>query len=1056
MKNLLTLFVVLVFASFSFSQDVLLERSSELMNELYTINGDAFLEELDDGTLQLRLSEDFNTPAGPDVRVFLNNSIAGGGIQVVNLSNIGHFNGALTVEVPSGVNIDDYQYIVFFCQAFNQLWASGEWSDSAPPGGGFVCEDNDVMLSNGTGTIDICPADGITDNLIFTNSLDLPTTDNYAYLLTDENEILQQVIIGDNFDFEGSSLSEQRIYGVHYDGALQPSIGSNRSNTTATGCAIHSSNLEYIEITKNACPSFDCFMSSTFTSNGFTSIDICSSDGQADNVTLLNNINEVPGEHYAYLVTDGNELLQEVVLTSNFDFEGSSDLEQRVYGVHFDGTLIPAFGANRQVTSASGCFTHSNDNNFLTITKNACAPEFVCIITDITSSTGDTELDICPSDGNEDIVTFQNSQSIEAGDHFAYLITDENEIVQGSTTSNSFDFEGTSDLEQRVYGVHYDGDLNIVIGQNRLVTTASGCIEHSSSETYITITKNSCPPAFVCEESSVTSAGGVLVVDICPTDGQDDLVSLVNTLPQSTLDNYTYLITDKNETVIASTNASDYNFEGSGEEEQRVYGVHYDGLLNVIVGANRMNTIATECTEHSSSDVYLTVTKNDCADVYECLETLTATTDWATSVDICPTDGESDLIALKNNLFVPSGIHYAYLITDADQVLQEVVLDTIFDFEGSSLDQQRVYGISYDGVLDVKLGEPRTETTASGCFIHSGSNLFLTVTKNSCVESYECLETVTATTDWALSVDICPTDGVSDLIELRNSSFELPDNHYAYLITGADEVLQEVVFTTEYDFEGSSLVEQRVYGISYDGVLDAKIGENRMETTGSECYIHSGSDLFLTINKSACISDFECVESLTATTAWVTNVDICGNDGVADEIFIQNNIGTDPGENYAFLLTDTFEVLQEVILDSIYDFEGLEESQYRIYGISYSGELQPAIGEDRQSTVATDCYIHSGGNLFITINIFAECIVSTSNIVIDDLVNAYPNPSTGSIDILFNEDADISNSAIYNIYGQKITNVGSNERVELISPGIYFLQVISNGVKYSKKIMVVK
>ena len=80
-----------------FAQSVDLQREAELMDELYSINGDAFLEELSNGDLQLRLSSNFSTPPGPDVRIILNSSVSGtGGEEVVNLSTIGHFNGALT------------------------------------------------------------------------------------------------------------------------------------------------------------------------------------------------------------------------------------------------------------------------------------------------------------------------------------------------------------------------------------------------------------------------------------------------------------------------------------------------------------------------------------------------------------------------------------------------------------------------------------------------------------------------------------------------------------------------------------------------------------------------------------------------------------------------------------------------------------------------------------------------------------------------------------------------------------------------------------------------
>ena len=106
MKNAFNLLIFLT-ASFScFSQSVVKQRVSALMPEIYPISGEAFLEELDNGDKQLRLSSEFDTPFGSDVRIFLNNSVSiSGGVQIANLRAINHFEGAITFEVPQDVEI---------------------------------------------------------------------------------------------------------------------------------------------------------------------------------------------------------------------------------------------------------------------------------------------------------------------------------------------------------------------------------------------------------------------------------------------------------------------------------------------------------------------------------------------------------------------------------------------------------------------------------------------------------------------------------------------------------------------------------------------------------------------------------------------------------------------------------------------------------------------------------------------------------------------------------------------------------------------------------------
>ena len=189
-------------------------------------------------------------------------------------------------------------------------------------------------------------------------------------MITDENQILQEVVMDSVFNFEGSPLTTQRVYGIHFDGALNPVLGANRLQTSATGCFTHSSNNLFLTITKEAC--FECFETAISTSNSSTNIDICPSDGQADSIVLQNNLSISAGDHFAYLITDENQILQQVVMDSVFNFEGSPLTTQRVYGIHFDGVLNPVIGSSRLQTNATGCFTHSNSDFFLTVTKEAC------------------------------------------------------------------------------------------------------------------------------------------------------------------------------------------------------------------------------------------------------------------------------------------------------------------------------------------------------------------------------------------------------------------------------------------------------------------------------------------------------------------------------------------------------------------------------------------------------------------------------------------------------------------------------------------------------------
>lgn len=489
MRTFYTLTLALVICFTVSAQTLVRERIADLSPLDYSITGKAILEEYDDGSLKLRLSDDFTTDSGPDVRVFLSNgATTDGAIAIANLATLNHFSGAITFDVPDGVMLEEYSRVFFFCFAVRLPWADGEFGDPITVGNGFECEENTTSASGGVASLDICPTDELDDVITFENSLEAPAGDHYAYLLTDASGVLQQVLTEATFNFEGTSLAEQRVYGVSFDGTLNPMIGLDRLWTTATGCIEHSAAATFLAITKNACQEvYECNESSTSTFTGLASVDVCPTDGNEDIVTLNNSLALATGMHYSYLLTDTNEVLLEVFNAGTYNFEGSGLEEQRIYGINYDGELTAMIGENRMETSATGCFTHSSGTTFLTVTKNGCPPIFECQESLVATHNWVTEVNLCTTDGDIDTVFLQNNIDIDPGAHYAFLLTDTNEIVREIIMDDIYDFEGTGTDVMRIYGLHYDGDLQPAIGETRKNTMATGCNIHSGDNIFITI-----------------------------------------------------------------------------------------------------------------------------------------------------------------------------------------------------------------------------------------------------------------------------------------------------------------------------------------------------------------------------------------------------------------------------------------------------------------------------------------------------------------------------------------------------------------------------------------
>ncbi len=199
-----------------------------------------------------------------------------------------------------------------------------------------------------------------------------------------------------------------------------------------------------------------------------------------------------------------------------------------------------------------------------------------------------------------------------------------------------------------------------------------------------------------------------------------------------------------------------------------------------------------------------------------------------------------------------------------------------------------------------------------------------------------------------------------------------------------------------------------------------------------------------------------CVESLTASTDWVTEFEVCVSDGIDDVIELKNSAAVPVGFNYAFLLTDESGNLLEVLLDTVYNFENTNLEEQRVYGISYSGQLFPKYGEDRLNTTASGCSIHSGDDLFLRIRKSQECgITSTEELDEPGNITVYPNPSDGNFSI-DTEDVELEkfDAKVYSINGQLVQDITGQSSFFLEDSGVYLIQFFGQDRVITTKVIV--
>jgi len=262
------------------------------------------------------------------------------------------------------------------------------------------------------------------------------------------------------------------VWGVSYNGNLTITMGQNAlSDPISDGCAELSSPLT---IVRNEVDGGTVLEMGTMA----TSVTVCSMDGTPDVINFMNTSTSAAA--YQYVVTDANGMVLGVPPGNSNDFDGAPAGTCFVYGVSYQGNFILTMGQNINTDpAADGCYSVSTA--WLTIERETT--EGGMVMTDAGEDSVAVTLD-----GMADVVTFATTST--SGSSYAYVITDENNIIIGLPAGNSNDFDGASVGTCRVWGLSYTGAITAMAGDDAAaVQLTDGCFELSSN--WITIVRDS-------------------------------------------------------------------------------------------------------------------------------------------------------------------------------------------------------------------------------------------------------------------------------------------------------------------------------------------------------------------------------------------------------------------------------------------------------------------------------------------------------------------------------------------------------------------------------------
>ncbi|MTB50591.1 T9SS type A sorting domain-containing protein [Lewinella sp. W8] len=769
-----------------------------------------------------------------------------------------------------------------------------------------------IATVDGETEVRTCPGDGNAD------VIEVVATGNsggeLVYLLTDENNIIQDFSNTPSFDLESLGVGVSRIWALTYQGSLIFAPGDNAGEVDlADDCFALSDN--FVTVVR-AVPAGG----TVATVDGETELFTCPGDGVADVYDFVST--GADATNFIFVITDAENNILDVSTDGTIDFEGAGVGVCRVWGLAYEGELLAEVGDNAAGTPlATGCFALSD--NFVTVRREEPTGGTVRLESGATATT------LCPGDGIADILTFV-STGATATNEFAFIITDENGVVISLPASGTIDFEDAPVGLCRVYGLSYSGDVLLNEGDNiNEVQLATECA--ALSDNFVTVDR------IEATTGPISLEDGGLEALICPGDLIPDPLFFDST--GTSLERFNYIVTDTNNVLIQVAFTDRINFETFPEGVCRVWGLGYNGLISANPGdVAGVDQLATECA--ALSENFVTVVKEipDGGEV--------SLADGTNEITVCPMDGVPDLVEVVSTDAV--GARFIYVVTTSENIILTVSEENTFNFDEAVEGRCRIWGLSYQGTLTAGPGDDATAVDlATGCFDLSDN--FVTVIRE------EVMGGTVSLNNGATQTATCPGDGVADVLRFRSEGATGPS--YTYVITDENNVILDFPADDSFDFEGAGVGVCRVWGLAFAGDPLALVGD-----TASTAQLATGcfslSENFVTVIREIPVGGSVSLDDGTNV------IDVCSGDDEADELVFTT---TSPSQNYVYLITQEGFALQPIEGNS-FDFNNALSGTYEVYGLAYTGDLSIIPGQDIfNEDLATSCFELSDTS--ITINV---------------------------------------------------------------------------------------
>ncbi|MEM7654979.1 MAG: T9SS type A sorting domain-containing protein [Bacteroidota bacterium] len=220
-----------------------------------------------------------------------------------------------------------------------------------------TCDGGTIQSAMGSDTLFYCRAGAGGGTGMFAFDSTTTASDNYAYVVTDDQGIILGLPPADMVNFTGAPAGECWVWGLSYTGNLTAQVGDDATSTMLSdACFDLTSN--FIVVFRDSVDGGD-----VSTVDGADTTYVCI-DGTDQFVSFASQ--NAVGPNFAYVVTDDQGTILGLPPGNTVNFAPAGVGECWVWGLSYSGDITAAMGDNALTTDLTdGCFDLSD--NFLVV-----------------------------------------------------------------------------------------------------------------------------------------------------------------------------------------------------------------------------------------------------------------------------------------------------------------------------------------------------------------------------------------------------------------------------------------------------------------------------------------------------------------------------------------------------------------------------------------------------------------------------------------------------------------------------------------------------------------